>query len=151
MKESSTLYVGNLSFHTCEEQIYEVFSRVGEVKRVIVGLDRNKKTPCGFCFVESLSFLSLFSLFSLSFLSSLFSLLFSLFSFLLSSPPSNSIHGPSRYYSHEDAELCMKYINGTKLDERIISTDFDLGFENQRQFGRGKLGGQVSFLKPLPF
>ena len=24
----------------------------GEVKRVIMGLDRMKKTPCGFCFVE---------------------------------------------------------------------------------------------------
>ena len=24
----------------------------GEVKRVIMGLDRVKKTPCGFCFVE---------------------------------------------------------------------------------------------------
>lgn len=35
-----------------EEQIYELFSRVGDVKRIIMGLDRNNKTPCGFCFVE---------------------------------------------------------------------------------------------------
>ncbi|CAH0482948.1 unnamed protein product [Peronospora belbahrii] len=49
---SSTLYVGNLSFFTSESQIYELFSRVGYVKRVIMGLDRFKKTPCGFCFVE---------------------------------------------------------------------------------------------------
>ncbi|GAA6044371.1 hypothetical protein JCM8097_006464, partial [Rhodosporidiobolus ruineniae] len=48
---SSTVYVGNLSFFTTEEQIYELFSRVGEVKRIIMGLDRNLKTPCGFCFV----------------------------------------------------------------------------------------------------
>jgi nuclear cap-binding protein subunit 2 len=44
--------VGNLSFYTSEDQIYELFSMCGEVKRVIMGLDRVKKTPCGFCFVE---------------------------------------------------------------------------------------------------
>jgi len=49
---STTLYVGNLSFFTTEEQIYEVFSKCGEIKRIIMGLDRNTKTPCGFCFVE---------------------------------------------------------------------------------------------------
>ena len=32
--------------------MYELFSRCGEVKRVIMGLDRYQKTPCGFCFVE---------------------------------------------------------------------------------------------------
>jgi nuclear cap-binding protein subunit 2 len=52
MAKSSTLYVGNLSFYTTEEQIYELFSKCGSVKRVIMGLDRNTKTPCGFCFVE---------------------------------------------------------------------------------------------------
>ncbi|DAZ96330.1 TPA: hypothetical protein N0F65_008454 [Lagenidium giganteum] len=50
--QSSTLYVGNLSFYTSEVQIYELFSRAGNVRRVIMGLDRFKKTPCGFCFVE---------------------------------------------------------------------------------------------------
>ncbi|CAI5742024.1 unnamed protein product [Hyaloperonospora brassicae] len=52
MAHSQTLYVGNLSFFTSEAQLYEWFSRVGHVDRVIVGLDRFKKTPCGFCFVE---------------------------------------------------------------------------------------------------
>ncbi|KAE8969360.1 hypothetical protein PR003_g28440 [Phytophthora rubi] len=52
MARSGTLYVGNLSFFTSEAQIYELMSRVGHVKRVIMGLDRFKKTPCGFCFVE---------------------------------------------------------------------------------------------------
>lgn len=47
--QSSTLYIGNLSFYTTEEQIHELFSRAGDVKRIIMGLDRNKKTPCGFC------------------------------------------------------------------------------------------------------
>lgn len=52
LNDSTTLYVGNLSFYTSEDQIYELFSMCGEVKRVIMGLDRVKKTPCGFCFVE---------------------------------------------------------------------------------------------------
>jgi len=37
----------------------------------------------------------------------------------------------------------MKYINGTKVDGRPVKTDFDRGFTSGRQFGRGKLGGQV--------
>ncbi|KKA30826.1 hypothetical protein TD95_005063 [Thielaviopsis punctulata] len=96
---STTLYVGNLSFYTTEEQVYELFSKCGEIKRIVMGLDRFNKTPCGFCFVE--------------------------------------------YYTHDDALDCMKYIGGTKLDERIIRTDLDPGFEEGRQFGRGKSGGQV--------
>ena len=58
LSRSATLYVGNLSFYTTEEQMYELFSRVtnvaggGGIKRIIMGLDRNTKTPCGFAFVE---------------------------------------------------------------------------------------------------
>lgn len=55
LEQSCTLYVGNLSFYTTEGQIYELFSMCGEVKRVIMGLDRVRKTPCGFCFVEYVS------------------------------------------------------------------------------------------------
>ncbi|KXJ97473.1 hypothetical protein Micbo1qcDRAFT_143061 [Microdochium bolleyi] len=99
LKNATTLYVGNLSFYTTEEQVYELFSKCGEIKRLIMGLDRYNKTPCGFCFVE--------------------------------------------YYTHQDALDCMKYIGGTKLDERIIRTDLDPGFEEGRQYGRGKSGGQV--------
>lgn len=87
------------SFYTTEEQIYELFSKCGEIKRLIMGLDRFNKTPCGFCFVE--------------------------------------------YYTQQDALDCMKYIGGTKLDERVIRTDLDPGFEEGRQYGRGKSGGQV--------
>ncbi|KAJ2608644.1 nuclear cap binding complex subunit [Coemansia sp. RSA 1365] len=99
MNKTTTLYVGNLSFYTTEEQLYELFSKAGEIKRIIMGLSRNTKTPCGFCFVE--------------------------------------------YYTHENALECMKYVNGTKLDERIIRTDLDPGFKEGRQFGRGRSGGQV--------
>lgn len=55
VKVSRTLYVGNLSFFTTEEQIHELFSKCGEVKRVVMGLNRFKKSPCGFCFVEYLT------------------------------------------------------------------------------------------------
>lgn len=117
LKDATTLYVGNLSFYTTEEQIHELFSkyaslgltlqlhtltmrhRCGEIKRLVMGLDRFQKTPCGFCFVE--------------------------------------------YYTHQDALDCMKYIGGTKLDERVIRTDLDEGFVEGRQYGRGKSGGQV--------
>ena len=91
--------LGTRSFYTTEEQVYELFSKCGEIKRLIMGLDRLRKTPCGFCFVE--------------------------------------------YYTHQDALDCMKYIGGTKLDERIIRTDLDPGFTEGRQYGRGKSGGQV--------
>ncbi|KAK4537156.1 hypothetical protein CDCA_CDCA11G3181 [Cyanidium caldarium] len=47
-----TVYVGNLAVYTTEEQIHEVFSKAGEVRRIVMGLDRFKRTPCGFCFVE---------------------------------------------------------------------------------------------------
>lgn len=52
LAQSTTLYVGNLSFYTREEQIYELFSSAGHIVRVIMGLNANTKTPCGFCFVE---------------------------------------------------------------------------------------------------
>lgn len=97
--KSTTLYVGNLSFFTTEEQIYELFSRCGEIKRIIMGLDKFKRTPCGFCFVE--------------------------------------------YYTRADAQACVYYINGSRLDDRMIRVDWDAGFKEGRQYGRGKSGGQV--------
>ncbi|KAE8686517.1 Nuclear cap-binding protein subunit 2 [Hibiscus syriacus] len=106
---SNTVYIGNMSFYTTEEQVYELFSRAeqvyelfsraGEIKKIIMGLDKNSKTPCGFCFVL--------------------------------------------YYSREDAEDAVKYISGTILDDRPIRVDFDWGFLEGRQWGRGRSGGQV--------
>lgn len=52
LRHSTTLYVGNLSFYTTEEQIHALFGMCGDVKKVIMGLDKAKRTPCGFCFVE---------------------------------------------------------------------------------------------------
>ncbi|KAL6633994.1 hypothetical protein ACP70R_026665 [Stipagrostis hirtigluma subsp. patula] len=98
LQASTTVYVGNMSFYTTEEQAYELFSRAGEIKKIIMGLDKNSKTPCGFCFIL--------------------------------------------YYSREDAEDAVKYISGTMLDDRPIRVDFDWGFEEGRQWGRGRSGGQ---------
>ncbi|AHY78003.1 ADI_G0025710.mRNA.1.CDS.1 [Saccharomyces cerevisiae] len=98
--KSSTIYVGNLSFYTSEEQIYELFSKCGTIKRIIMGLDRFKFTPCGFCFII--------------------------------------------YSCPDEALNALKYLSDTKLDEKTITIDLDPGFEDGRQFGRGKSGGQVS-------
>ncbi|KAL6525275.1 Nuclear cap-binding protein subunit 2 [Orobanche minor] len=97
--KSTTVYVGNMSFYTTEEQVYELFSRAGEIKKMVMGLDKNSKTPCGFCFIM--------------------------------------------YYSREDSEDAVKYISGTILDDRPIRVDFDWGFQEGRQWGRGRSGGQV--------
>ncbi|KAK3009856.1 hypothetical protein RJ639_011870 [Escallonia herrerae] len=88
-----------MSFYTTEEQVYELFSRGGEIKKIVMGLDKNTKTPCGFCFIM--------------------------------------------YYSREDAEDSVKYLSGTILDDRPIRVDFDWGFQEGRQWGRGRSGGQV--------
>ena len=52
LQQSCTLYVGNMSFYTTEEQLYELFGKAGDVKRIIMGLDKFLRTPCGFCFVD---------------------------------------------------------------------------------------------------
>lgn len=51
LDKSTTLYVGNLKtepYCTEEHQILELFSFCGEVKNVIMGLNKNTGTPCGF-------------------------------------------------------------------------------------------------------
>jgi len=49
---SSTIYVGNLSYYTSEQHVYELARQAGPIKKVIMGLHRVEKTPCGFAFVE---------------------------------------------------------------------------------------------------
>lgn len=52
LAHSSTLYVGNLAFTTRSLHLKRHFEQLGPVKEVHMGLDRFKKTPCGFAFVE---------------------------------------------------------------------------------------------------
>ena len=79
-----------------------MFSRAGDVKRIIMGLDKHQMTPCGFAFVV--------------------------------------------YYTRQDAEDAVKYISGTIMDDRPVRVDFDWGFKDGRQYGRGRSGGQVQTL-----
>ncbi|KAG0674507.1 nuclear cap binding complex subunit [Pichia californica] len=48
---SSTIYIGHLVLSTTEEQIFEVFSQCGKIKKVIMGLNAHDQSPTGFCFV----------------------------------------------------------------------------------------------------
>ena len=79
--------------------VLQVFSRAGYVVQIIMGLDKAKRTPCGFCFVM--------------------------------------------YHTRDDAEAAVKYVSGLTMDDRPIRVDFDWGFEEGRQYGRGRGGGQV--------
>lgn len=49
---STTLYVGNIPTTAKEEQLHELFSNVGPIERIVLGIDRETREPCGFCFVE---------------------------------------------------------------------------------------------------
>ena len=51
LAKSSTLYIGNLAFSTRSSHVRSHFGLIGPVKEVHMGLDRFRKTPCGFCFV----------------------------------------------------------------------------------------------------
>lgn len=55
LKKRQMIYVRNLSFHTAEKQIYELSSKSGNIKNIIMGLDKMKKIACCFCFVDSYS------------------------------------------------------------------------------------------------
>jgi nuclear cap-binding protein subunit 2 len=52
LAKSTTIYIGNLSFYTSEDQIHAHFSTAGLIKRVIMGINKNTKQACGFAFVE---------------------------------------------------------------------------------------------------
>lgn len=52
MEESSTVYVNNLDISIDESRIWELGLLFGDVKRVIMGINRNFLTFCGFCFIE---------------------------------------------------------------------------------------------------
>jgi len=52
LQSSKTLYIGNLTFATRSSHLDALFSMIGPVAAIIMGLDRIQKTPCGFAFVE---------------------------------------------------------------------------------------------------
>ena len=98
LKNSSTLYIGNLSYKTSETQLYQLFSFCGKIKRIIMGLNKFTGAQCGFAFVE--------------------------------------------YLNKKSADIAKKTLMGTILDGKEIRVDLDIGFEDGRQYGRGKNGYQ---------
>mmetsp|Transcript_11946 Transcript_11946/g.18324 ORF Transcript_11946/g.18324 Transcript_11946/m.18324 type:complete len:243 (-) Transcript_11946:116-844(-) len=52
LARSKTLYVGNLAFSTRTHNLRSHFSQLGPVRTIHMGLDRFRKTPCGFAFIE---------------------------------------------------------------------------------------------------
>ena len=52
LEESATLYITNIPFYLKEERLWHLFKLCGEVRRVIMGINKNKKTPAEFAFVE---------------------------------------------------------------------------------------------------
>ena len=49
LQHSTTLYIGNLSHWTTEPQLWAVLSRYGRLSDVVMGINREDRTPCGFC------------------------------------------------------------------------------------------------------
>ena len=95
---STTVYVGNLTFFTSRNQIYQVFSQCGPIRNIIIGENKQDNTPCGFCFID--------------------------------------------FYERQSALDAIKWITRTYLDGRMTRVDIDRGFEEGRQYGRGKNGAQ---------
>lgn len=52
LRQSRTIYVSGVCQNIREEQLWHLFSICGEVKRVIMGVNRSRLTFCGFLFVE---------------------------------------------------------------------------------------------------
>ncbi len=52
LNKSCSLWIGNLSFYTTEEQIDALFSPIGRIVCLVMGLNSRDRTPCGFAFVE---------------------------------------------------------------------------------------------------
>ncbi|EZG66769.1 putative nuclear cap-binding protein [Gregarina niphandrodes] len=49
---STVLYIGNLPFDITEEQLFEHFSRAGNIIRLVIGLNQKERSGCGFAFVQ---------------------------------------------------------------------------------------------------
>lgn len=52
LHNSSTIYVSGLPDDLREERVWQIFSIFGSIRRVIMGVNRNKLVFCGFLFVE---------------------------------------------------------------------------------------------------
>ena len=164
LDKSRTLYVGNLSFYTSEEQVrfcissplsgllfslspslflFTCFMYIRFFVCLSVGWFLSVDAVCGACLTTCQTLLS----------PARFAQIYELFSTV--GDVKRIIMGLDRasktpcgfcfieYYSREGGEAAMRYVNGTMLDERLVRTDWDPGFLPSRQYGRGASGGQV--------
>ncbi|KAK7200653.1 nuclear cap binding protein [Novymonas esmeraldas] len=99
LDHSTTVYVGNLSFYTAEEQVHAHFSPCGRIRDVVMGLNEATRCPCGFCFVV--------------------------------------------FETQAAAVLAVQGLDGSLLDDRVVSVSWDVGCDASRRWGRGAHGGQV--------
>lgn len=99
IRNSTTIYVSNISEYVKEERLWLLFSMMGEVRRVIMGINRGLLTFCGFCFVE--------------------------------------------FERKEDADNAIVFFRDFCLDGKLLKVDKDMGFVENRQYGRGVFGGAV--------
>ncbi|XP_026194149.1 nuclear cap-binding protein subunit 2 [Cyclospora cayetanensis] len=51
VRNSRAVYVGNLNYFTTEEELYELARHAGSVDRIVMGLNRLTRAPCGFAFI----------------------------------------------------------------------------------------------------
>ena len=47
------------------------------------------------------------------------------------------------YFTREDAKKAIEMLNNFTVGDRRITIDFDLGFHEGREYGRGRRGGQA--------
>lgn len=99
LKNSKTIYVSNIPENIKEERLWHIFSMVGNIKRVIMGVNKSHLTFCGFCFVE--------------------------------------------YEELSSADDSIVFFTGYLLDGKVLRIDKDIGYSENRQFGRGAFGGTL--------
>jgi nuclear cap-binding protein subunit 2 len=99
LENSCTVFVNDLNEDIKEERIWILFSILGIVKRVIMGINKGSLKFCGFCFVE--------------------------------------------YEKKEEANAAIVFFKDYLLDGRSIRVSKDMGFTENRQYGRGMFGGRM--------
>lgn len=52
LEVTTTVYIGNLNLNSTESDIRKLFSKAGDIKTFIMGIERKTLAPAGFCFIE---------------------------------------------------------------------------------------------------
>ena len=116
-----------MSFYTTEEQITELFGKCGDLKRVVMGLDKVKRVSFQGSTDSDVFIRSQIRSYFLGPRQKCQVLLFQTpcgFCFV-------------EYYTRDSAANAMRWINGTRLDDRIIRSDWDCGFIGKKSLTAG--------------